>query len=295
VNRRTFVASSGIAVAGLLGGCLGESGDSSDTGSGTDEEPSTTPTPTETPTDPTETPSGTDVTVSDIAVRKAVEYESLMGSGGVLAGNDRQYVVASVRVPKARPEPEFRFENDDQSWKPGLPDTHGANNAAVAGHGGGPVGHSTGGNPSYLAFTVPASLSPSNPRIRFLGDGEATWPLPDAATDRLDESAPDFELDRLDAPETVSQGDSMTVSVAATNVSDVAGRFLAALYWPTERIADDDESHVVDRTVAAGESMTWSTSIDTERTAREAGSVSLRVEGHVQAERSVSVTDVEVY
>ena len=80
-----------------------------------------------------------------------------------------------------------------------------------------------------------------------------------------------------------------SVSLTVENTSETGGRFLAACYWPTERIADDDESTVVEREVAAGETVGIPVSIDTEYTARESGPVTLRVDGHVTAEREVRV------
>jgi hypothetical protein len=233
--------------------------------------------------------------VSDVVVRKAIRYESVMGSGGVLAGDDRQYVVGSVRAAGELDPSAFSFETEAESWSPGLPDTEGAVNIAVAGHEGSPVGR---GNlvpdrPSVLAFTVPSPLSASNPRIRYTGgDGEREWPLPAAARDRLAAPSARFELDSLTVPSSVSQGDPLSVSMTVTNVAGTAGRFLAAVYWPTKLIADDDESHVVERTVDAGETTTATVEIDTRYATNEAETLPLRVRGHVTAERQVRVTDV---
>lgn len=279
MNRRRLLASCGTCLAGLAG-CLSESP------ANTAETPNQTESPpSETTTDsPTERPSGTQTdttpSVGDIVVRKAIRYESTMGSGGVLTASETQYVVASIQGPQDASTDGFSLETDADSWDPGLPKTAGARNYSVAGI-----------ERPYLAFTLPSPLSASNPRIR--RDGEDTeWSLPDGATETLAASAPRFELDSLTVPESVSQGEQLSVSLSATNVAETDGRFLAAVYWPTKRIADDDESHVVERTVAAGESMSASLDIDTSYTTNEAESIPLRIRGHVTAERDIDVSDV---
>ncbi|AUV82307.1 hypothetical protein C2R22_12185 [Salinigranum rubrum] len=258
---------------------------------------STSPTPT--PESPERSPTDSSttvrrVTLDDAVVRKAVRYESVMGSGGVLAGEDEQYVVATVRAPRNLQPSSFSFEANGRSWSPGLPETAGAVNVAVAGLEGWPLGRNDfdAGRPALLAFTVPSPLSASNPRIRFDGgaSGEAReWPLPAGERERLAAPAARFELDSLSVPESVSQGEPLSVSLSVTNVSNTAGRFLAALYWPTKLIADDDESHVLEREADAGETVTLSTDIDTAYTTNEAESIPLKLRGHVSAEREVRV------
>jgi hypothetical protein len=178
---------------------------------------------------------------------------------------------------------------DDGSWDPGLPHTLGAINFSVAGHRGGPLGRAFGRDGrSYLAFAVPSPLSATNPRIRFEGDG-TEWPLSARMRDRLAAPSPRFELRSLAVPESVSQGETLSVSLTATNVSDTDGRFLAAVYWPTNLIAADDESHVIERTAAADGDVTASLEIGTAYTGYEAGPVTLSVRGHVSARREVEL------
>jgi hypothetical protein len=274
MDRRTFLAAATGGVSTAFAGCL----DRADTGA------------TPQPNAGTATPQS-GVTVADIIVRKAVTYESSMESGGVLAERGRQYVVATVRSERALSPSAFAFEADGESWEPGLPDTAGAVNYAVAGREGGAVGSPLGVDGSYLAFAVPSPLSASNARIRYEGAGGGEWPLPETARDRLGAPEPAFELTGLSVPQTVSQGQPMTVSLTVENVAETGGRFLAAVYWPTELIADDDESHVVERTVDAGEEIDPSVTIDTQYTTDEDGDIRLRVRGHVTADREVSVTD----
>ncbi|MFD1525742.1 hypothetical protein ACFR9S_05395, partial [Halolamina salina] len=91
------------------------------------------------------------------------------------------------------------------------------------------------------------------------------WELPDDVRETLAASAPSFELDSLSVPDSVDRGETLEVELTATNTTETAGRFLAAAYWPT-RIADDDESHLIERSVDAGGTVTASLSIDTEYT-----------------------------
>lgn len=280
MHRRRYLA----LAASLASGCVSNGPAGRPDGSG------------ETATDePTGSPTGTSavegVVVSDAGVFQSVAYDSMGGSGGVLTGPDRQFVVASVRADRDLRASSFAFETDAASWSPGLPETRGAVNYAVEGRDGGPVGHAAGGDgPSFLAFTVPSPLSASNPRIRHAGTGNA-WPLSDAAAERLAAPAPRFELDALSVPETVSRGEQLSVSLRASNVSEVDGRFLAAVYLPTKLIADDDESHVVAESVAAGDDVEASLSLDTEYVTGEPETVTLSLEGHVAAERAVRIRD----
>jgi hypothetical protein len=67
------------------------------------------------------------------------------------------------------------------------------------------------------------------------------------------------------------------------------GRFLAAVYWPTAGIADDDESTIVDRSVAAGDRIEWTKTFDTEYAAGADGTVTASVEGVVSGETKVDL------
>ncbi|WP_262178082.1 hypothetical protein [Haloarcula laminariae] len=274
MNRRQLLATLGAGIGGLAGCLSGTPGESTVTpvGTDTDGERTTSQTPTATPGDDTEG-------VSDIAVRKAVRYESLLGSGGVLAAEGRQYVVASVGTDGDSRETEYVFEADGQTWEAGLPTIAGGNTRSVADRDWPVVG-----------FEVPSPLPASNPQIRSADDA---WALGADATETLGEPGTRYDLDELTTPESVSQGETMTVGLDVTNVSDAPGRFLAAVYWPTDRIADDDESHVVDRRVPAGDTITASLDINTAFTADESGPVTLSVEGHASASREIRVENVD--
>lgn len=295
MDRRRLLAVCGAGLAGVAG-CLSDS-------------PLTTDDPTGSPTTtPEGTPGGDSdtsltandpvdgLTVEDVVVKEAVTYESTMGSGGVLAADDRQYVIAWVRADREVTPEQFVLLGDGRNWEAGLPDTAGAVNTAIAGRGGAPLGGTLGTDDqsSYVGFEVPSPLDDAEIRLGFEDDRDSgEWSLPESAVDRLRTAGPRFELESLSVPDEVSQGDPLSVSLTVTNVSETDGRFLAAVYWPTKRIADDDESRIVEREVAAGEEVTVDLGVDTAYTVGEAQSVTLWIDGHVSAERSVRVTNVE--
>lgn len=232
------------------------------------------------------------ITVSDIVVQKAVIYESVMGSGGVLTANGDQYVVATVSSNRDINPSEFVIRADDQSWQSGLPETRGAVNTRVADHGGGPVGSDVSpGAPSFLAFTVSSPLPVSDAHIEYVPT-EQTWSLPASERDILAASAPHFELKSFDAPDTVTRGNPLSVSITVQNISEISGRFLAAIYWPT-RTADDDESTLLNRRISAGETTTFEVDIGTGNTPSTDGPVNLVVDGHITATRDITVTSSE--
>lgn len=283
MDRRRLLAVGGVSL-GSLGGCLslvpGTGTESSDDGPGVSPTASATADP------------GAGVVVEDIVARKAVTYEASMGSGGVLAVDGRQYVVASVRTTREHSDLAFEIAAAERTWEPGLSGAAGLRTRHVAGTDGGAVGDSMGpGDRGYLAFEVPSPLSASTPSIR-LTTGDAAWPLPDAARERLAAPEPRFELEALSVPAEISQGDPLSVSLSVSNVAAVGGRFLAAIYWPTALIYDDDESWIVEREVSTGEGARATVEVDTAYTTDEAGPVTLRVDGHVGARREVEVGDV---
>ncbi|MFB6125799.1 MAG: hypothetical protein ABEJ79_00655 [Halolamina sp.] len=290
-SRRRLLAALAAGLAGTAG-CVSSPG--TDPADGTDGSTDSTPTTAHgSPASPTPTSPESGLAVESVVARKAVTYESVMGSGGVLTDPDTQYVVATVRTTASVEPAQFAFVAGDRAWEPGLPRTAGARNYVVAGHEGGPIGRSlSSGTRAFVAFAVPSPLSAPNPRIRFeSGDATRTWSLPLAARETLPRPAPRFRLDSMSVPSEVSQGDPLPVEFAATNETDLAGRFLAAVYWPTKRIADDDESRRVVRSVGAGESTSVSLSVDTEYATGEPETLSLRLAGHVDAEREVRVID----
>lgn len=295
-SRRSYLAGVVTVVTGLAGCTSGPGGTESPTETEpTDTEPKKSPsgTATEPPEAAKRTVGGDTVAVTDIVARKAITYQSTMGSGGVVAIDGKQFVVASVQSDAELSMEDFSFRTADDQWPATNPGEEGARNYAVEGHEGGAVGDRIGGDgQKFLAFELPSPLDATEPVIHLDHGGEsAEWSLPDEAAATLPAPAPSFELDSLDAPDSVRQGDPLEVSLSVTNTSDTGGRFLAAVYWPSELIADDDESTIVEATVDAGASTTQSLSIDTEYTTNEDGLITLRVDGHVSAETEVQVTD----
>jgi len=297
-NRRQFLASSlSVAAALTTAGCVDDS-----PGTGTESgmhSPTDSPkgSPSGTDTEPPESAQravgGDTVAVTDIVARKAVAYKSTMGSGGVVAPEGRQFVVASVSTAAELELDAFGLHAGGETWAAADVGDVGARNYAVADHEGGIVGGMGGDeNERYVAFELDSPVEADDARIVLDRGGESgEWSLPDDARETLAASAPSFELDSLEAPNSVQQGEAMTVELTATNTSDTDGRFLAAVYWPSELIADDDESHIVKKTVDAGASTTASVTIDTSYTTDEDGPITLRVEGHVSAEQEVTVED----
>ena len=298
-TRRQLLASSLGAVAALgTAGCIGDvpGTDGESPNDSPNDSPNGSPSDTEVPPPASaeRTVGGADVTVFDIVAEKAVTYESLMGSGGVVAPEGRQFVVASVDTDAELTMDQFTLHAGGESWAAVDPGDEGAQNYSVAGHEGGSLdGPATGASDNrYVAFELDSPMETEEPRIVLENGGESgEWSLPDAAAETLAASAPSFELDSLSAPDSVTQGEAMTIELSVTNISDTDGRFLAAAYWPTELIADDDESHLIEQSVDAGASTTATLTIDTGYTTDEDGPITLRIEGHVSAEQEITVED----
>jgi hypothetical protein len=142
----------------------------------------------------------------------------------------------------------------------------------------------------WVAFEVPSPLDVSEAAIRASVGGEsAAWPLSAEAVRRLGTPAPTFELLSFEARRRDAGG--VELSLAAENVGDVGGEFLAAVYWPTERIADDDESHIVRRSVDAGGRVEWSRPFETRYTGGPNGRVTARVDGVVTGSVTVDLPE----
>ncbi len=268
----------GLGLTGLAG-CLSE--DEPLGGAGTDH-----PSTTDGGTTEDSTADDAAVTVRNPVVRKRVTHYSWPGSTGILAPDDEQFVVASVTGPKDAVPPAFALEAAGETFSPGV-DVAGRRGATFAGRTDGSVlenEHASG----YLAFRVPSPLDAADARI-VRDDGAAATPLPDDELATLRRPAAAFELDALDLPDAVEQPEQVDVSLSVTNVADADGRFLAGLNWPTAGIADDDETTVLERTVAAGETTSFSLPLGTGHAATETTDHPLTVQGSVSAERTVEV------
>lgn len=290
MKRRTLLSTSGVALLGLLGGCNG-----TPDGLGVPDDGNRTP--TDEPRYPAVSPAEAGIVIGHVTVRKAVKYEPKMGSGGVLAAEGKQYVVATIETDLELDQSDFRFRTGEGSWEPGLPNNAGRINTAVAGIEGSPLGShgpSTVYDSPYISFVVPSPLSASNPRIRYESpdsrSDDSEWPIPSDMQTRLAAPEPRFELVSLEVPEEIDDADLMPVSLTVKNVSETDGRFLAAIYWPTARVVDDDEATIVERDVAANDDATASLKLNRRyATMGYPLSVTLSVRGHVSAEREVRV------
>lgn len=84
------------------------------------------------------------------------------------------------------------------------------------------------------------------------------------------------------------EGSNAKLTFTAKKVSKNDGRFLAALYWPTDEMSDDDESTIIERSVAADGTVEWSKEFGTEYTT---GTVSTRIDGAVTGTAKVDVEE----
>ena len=242
---------------------------------------------------------GVRVAVSNPIARKTVAYDSIMGSAGVLAKTDRQFVVAAVRSASNREfdaaappaYDAFSLVAGGETFPAvGIEErTTGAYTTSLAGRG--EVGYAASNARSrpvgWIVFEPPPTLETGEATIRCRHDDEtAAWSLPSAAVETLARPAPSFELRSFGT----ERNGSVELSLVAANVADVDGEFLAAVYWPTTAIADDDESIIVRREVAAGDRVEWSETVSTSATGGgEDGTVTARVDGVVTGEASVAV------
>jgi hypothetical protein len=312
-NRRRFLGIAGAALTGLAG-CAGDlTTDSDGTTTDTSTTDTTTPTDTSTTDDGTSTtpePESSERTLGDVVVdvtdptvRKAVAYESMMGSGGVIAPDGQQFVVAAVRsgtgssrdATGAPSYDSFDLVVDGETYSPITVEdrTIGGNTTSLAGRGEIPYDspYANSYEVGWVAFELPSPLDASDAAIRCRYGGEtAEWTLSGDQVAALGRPAPDFELRSFEA--TVNEF-SVDVSLVVENVSETDGRFLAAVYWPTS-IADDDESTIVDRSVAASGRVEWSQTFYTEYagggdSADGNETVTVRVDGPITAERTVEL------
>ncbi|WP_227374516.1 hypothetical protein [Haladaptatus halobius] len=213
--------------------------------------------------------------------------------------DDRQFVVAAVqsrtgKAADAEGEPRydaFELVADGEVFPAVEVEdrTVGAYTTSLAGCGqirydAPSVGAHTVG---WITFEPTSPLAVSGTAIRCQHDAEtAEWSLSDEQISKLARPAAEFELRSFEA--TVGEA-SVDVSFVAENVSEVEGRFLAAVYWPTAGIADDDESTIVDRSVAAGDRIEWTKTFDTEYAAGADGTVTASVEGVISGETKVDL------
>jgi len=286
-TRRRYLAALGIGLTGVAG-CLSDDGTPAGADGGDDGTDTTDRPPGTTTTDGSGS-SGEfgDVSVSEVAVREAVTYYRWPGSTEVLAPTDEQFVVAQVTGPEDATVPRFVFRAADREWSAGIGRRETSAPASVAGREGGSATDDFR-EEGYLAFRIPSPIDATDPRI-VAPDLDASLSLSDTATERLSRPSPMFSLERVEVPDSVTHPAQVDVALTVRNTSDVDGRFLAGLHWPTEMVADDDETTVVEGSVAAGETASFSASLDTEYAVRETTDHPLTISGDVDAERSIRI------
>jgi hypothetical protein len=300
-NRRQLLATVGalsIGIAGCLGQSPGGTGDESPTP--TDESPPDTATAERSsfslPESSVKFLGDVRVAVANPTVGKAITYTSIMGSGGVLQSDGKQFVVAAVQSQQgttvdAKGDPaydDFELVVDGETYPTVEIEkrTTGAYTRSLGERGNGRYGspYSSGWAVGWLAFEPPSNESEAAIRCRYGGE-TVEWSLPEEAVTELARPAPKFELESFDA--TVDKY-SVDLSFVAKNVSENDGEFLAAIYWPTTGIADDDESTILRRSVSGDERIEWSGSFPTEYTD---GVVTARLGGGVTGEIEVDLEE----
>lgn len=283
-TRRRYLAAVSLGLAGFAG-CLSEN--ENPAGDTVEDTPTPADGGTESPGPTDDSTTGdTNVTVKNPIVRKAVTRYRWPASTEIFAPENEQFVVATVEGPAETAAPVFTLEAGGEVFSAGIDASNGYE-AQLAGRGGGSVlenDHASG----YLVFRVPSPLDADKARI-VRDDGGPITPLPDEEVATLGRPAPAFELESLAIPDVVESPEQVDVSLTVTNVGEVAGRFLAGLHWPTEGIADDDETTVLKRGVAAEETTSFSLSLETGSAVTETGKHPLTIAGSVSAERSVEV------
>ncbi|SFR51874.1 hypothetical protein [Halogeometricum limi] len=244
-SRRDVLSSSG-AVLALLAGCLG--GPPTDLAASQTE--TRTPTNTEASATPTTTEVEADVRLRDVTVTPSLAAPNSPDSIGTYGDAEEQYVVVEVgtRGPLPLNAAEFAVAVDETTFGPrsvrdltGYGWLWGFDGAYERGSGG------------TLVFPLPKPLDADTTTLRWPGDEHR---LSDDAVVRLSRPPTAFSVTEFSAPETVVNGQQMTLTVTVENTGDADGTFVGALnrtgpevaYAPVEAVSLD---------VAAGESTTW--------------------------------------
>ncbi len=114
-----------------------------------------------------------------------------------------------------------------------------------------PVGFDEAPDRDRVAVRVPVVDAPAARVVWERGDGpQPEWRLPDGLVDDL-AARPRFEVERLDAPERVTAGETFEVAAEVRNVGDRAGRFLATLGAKRGSLDVSESSVSVDAGVTA--------------------------------------------
>lgn len=256
MNRRTFLAAccstAAVAVAGCSGGSDGTDGD----------------TATETPTGATATATETDrSTLTDTptgTVEPTPTYEPSVSLGSLqpevlelrtdaIAVSDwaGQYLYLDVSIEEGQPPAldEFSFQFGGNAYAPldgrtpMLWREYNHDGAYTKSRGEG-----------WLLFELPATGDASGARLTW-GFGNEGWRPDETLRERLAAVPPELSVS-VSVPEAIPEGESPTISVTATNESDVPGRLIGGLNRAGPRVAVRPVS-AISRAVPAGETVTW--------------------------------------
>lgn len=255
MQRRTFIAAGGLALAGLAG-CLSDS-DEPGTQTGDGETPTDTPddgTPTDTPDgetptpgdSPTPTPSYDGVEVTLEAVQPGlIELVSPDSVSATRAESQYVYVQVEAGDP-APPSSAFGLRFDGKQYPPANLDDF-------------RLYREYGDTDIYSESSASGWLLFELPETGVADEAAVTWPGGETAlstTARAQLSSPDPTLSvELSAPESLPEGESPEIEITVTNEGDAPGQFTAGLnrvgplvaYIPVARFS---------RRVPAGETVT---------------------------------------
>lgn len=245
MERRTLLAGTATALAGLAG-CLEGDGGRSPTDSPTTAPPTTDPS---TRTDredeeTTATPASADVTVERVALQHGYVGPNSPDSIGLHDG-DRQYLVADVAVDGGLGRDAFALGLDDERVTPSTPDRF------YRTRWGDREWYAADRSRGLVLFVIPPGASAEAVSLTWPGGEHA---VEGSIPDRIGLPAPSFDA-RFEMDGTTTPAEPPTVSIRVTSEEDTPRRFLGALnrtgpwvaYTPVARL---------DALVAPGETTT---------------------------------------
>lgn len=239
MNRRRYIGTAAAALGLATAGCLGRG--ESGVGTTADDETTDGETTDEPPAD---------VTLSDVTVTPELVAADSPDSIGTFGDRDEQYVVATAAA-EGSPAPErgsFALEAGGESV--GATETVGSRSRVWGYDEQYGSGDATEG---WIAFVLPKPLDAESAAITWSGGGRD---LSTAAVERLGRPPTDFAVREFAVPETVTLGETATVSVTVENVGETDGTFVGAVNRIGPLVAYAPET-AVSLEVAAGETATW--------------------------------------
>lgn len=249
MRRRSFLATTGAALAGLAGCLNSRNTGTADRTTTAGDDPTSTPIADPTPTtesttkEPTTTESTTtdeetetaDVTVQSAHLQYGVVVPNSPDSIGI-SNPGTPYLVASVAVDGSLSQSDFTLDIGDDSLEPMILDRF------YRTDWGDFQWYERGRPGGLLLFSLPTAESD--------GDVSLTWPggkqaIDNAIRRRLGAGPPKFSA-AIQVPETHESLDAPPVKIEVTNEDDVPRRFLGALnrmgpliaYAPIERLSE---------------------------------------------------------